>query len=629
MVWAPLRAVLLGLTPSLFVAADPVVQVGENRVSYRGIAKDSVEHFKNIRFAHDTSGARRFAPPEPYIPPDGTEVDATAPGPACPQSKPGIPPFFVDTPNISEDCLHLRISRPEGTKAEDRLPVVVWLHGGGVVKGSAYDPHFDPDNLIKLSASIDKPVIYVSLNYRLTIFGFANLQSLYDQKSLNVGMRDQRAGFQWVKDNIAAFGGDPESITAYGLSAGGTFVSLQTLAYGGEKGVPFTKVWAMSGPPGTALNITSDASRTHTLAVAEKLGCQSEDGNEVLKCMREIPMDKLTETATEYAVANHPPVGGFTYIPLVDNDFIPDRHTVLYKSGKFAKGLPTVFGWTQDDGAMNAGPAASFQTEEDIKTPIKAFAHELTDKDYEGFFSLYSESDFEDDVRNYEASKAESDPSVSVHFFRASRILRDILFTCSSIDYGYEISRQSKVLDPDFAGVRVYDLNQSMMAPLFKGAGMPYIKVAHGSDTNYIFNGLYPEGTISEEDQELSKSMTTAFINFAYTGNPTTSKDEHFFNWPESLPESTELEDSLESGPSTLKVYVIGGPHGSGSAKVTSEDANTYSAGQQGVQQPLLNTGKYTEMECKVAQARKREIQREKLLERCAFIGTLSEKLGV
>lgn len=329
---------LLGLTLSLSVVADEVVQIGESGISYRGTTKGPIEYFEKIKFAHDTSGERRFAPPEPYTPPDGSEIDATVPGPACPQSKSGLPPFFSETPDISEDCLHLRIVRPIGTIAEDRLPVVVWLHGGGVVMGSAYDPHFDPENIIKLSTSIEKPVIYVSLNYRLTIFGFANLETLYDQKSLNVGMRDQRAGFQWIKDNIASFGGDPDSITAFGLSAGGTCISLHTMAYGGEKGVPFTKAWPMSGPPGTALNVTSDAPRLHTIAVAKELGCQTENEKDILSCLREVPMEKLTEAAMDYSVANHPPAGLFTFIPSVDGDFIPDRHTVLYKAGRFTKG---------------------------------------------------------------------------------------------------------------------------------------------------------------------------------------------------------------------------------------------------------------------------------------------------
>ncbi|KAI1168912.1 Alpha/Beta hydrolase protein [Nemania serpens] len=110
------------------------------------------------------------------------------------------------------------------------------------------------------------------------------------------------------------------------------------------------------GPPGTALSMTSDGTETHTYAVAEKLGCSQDDDKDSLDCLREVPVDKLTETAMAYSVENHPPAGLFTFIPSVDGDFLPERQFTLYKAGKFVKGIPMVFGWVQDDGATNAGP---------------------------------------------------------------------------------------------------------------------------------------------------------------------------------------------------------------------------------------------------------------------------------
>lgn len=449
-----LYAAFGGLAIVLTAAADPVVILSKDQVTYRGVLRGSVEDFYNIRFAHDTSGAGRFAPPKAYNPPPGSEIDATSPGPACPQTRAGIPPFFPETPNQSEDCLNLRITRPHGTAADSvgKLSVVVHLAGGGVIKGSAYDDTTDPANLVAHSVAFGKPIIHVVLNYRLTIFGFARLPILKSQKSLNVGMRDQRAGLQWVKDNIAAFGGDPDRITSFGLSSGGTFSSLHLMAYGGEHGVPFTQAWVMSGPPGTALNMTSDATETHTYAVAEKLGCSQADDKAILDCLREVPMDKLTETAMAYSVENYSPAGLFTVILSVDGDFFLERQSALYKAGKFVKGIPMVFGWVQDDGATNAGPAPTFQTEEDMKTPVRNFGHALTDDDYERLFSLYPTASFEEDVRNYEARRAEDDPVAPVHYFRIARIMRDLLFTCSSIDFGFEMAKQSQNID-GFSGI--------------------------------------------------------------------------------------------------------------------------------------------------------------------------------
>lgn len=333
------------------VAAEPVVQLSKSYVTYRGISEGPVEHFHNVKYGHDTSGPRRFAPPEPYVPAEGSVLDATTPGAACPQSQAAAPPVFAEAPNISEDCLNLRISRPAGVSADEKLPVVVHIYTGGLVRGNAEDPHWDPTNLVTFSKSIGKPIIYVALNFRLTVFGYANLPTLKDRKSLNVGMRDQRAGLQWVQDNIAAFGGDPERITAFGLSAGGTMISLHFTAYGGDRGLPFTQAWSMSGPPGTALNITSGAAEVHTRAVAEKLDCGHENDEKILDCLRQVPMDKLMDVAVGYSVNNRPPMGLFTFTPSVDGDILPDRQSVLYKSGKFVKGLSfllTRVAFTQD-----------------------------------------------------------------------------------------------------------------------------------------------------------------------------------------------------------------------------------------------------------------------------------------
>ncbi|KAI0965413.1 alpha/beta-hydrolase [Xylaria arbuscula] len=551
------------------IALDPIVTLGKNQVTYRGTVRGAVEDFLNIKFAHDTSGPLRFAPPKPYSPPLSSEIDATVLGPACPQNRASIPPFFPETPNQSEDCLNLRITRPRGTTADssEKLPVVVHLVGSGVVKGSAYDETFDPANLVARSAAFDKPIVHVVLNYRLTIFGFARLPILKDQKSLNIGMRDQRAGFQWVKDNIAAFGGDPNRITSFGLSFGGTFTSLHLMVHGGEHGVPFTQAWVMSGPPGSALNMTSDATETHTYAVAKKLGCSHDDDVAILDCLREAPMDKLTETAMAYSVENHPPAGLFTFIPSVD-------------TRKFVK----------DDGATNAGPALLFEAEKDMKTPVYNFAHAFTEDDYARLFSLYPARGFEEDVHSYEARKAENNPEAPVHYFRIARIMRDLLFTCSSIDFGFEMTKQSRSLD-DFPGVYHYVLNQSMITPLFHAAGMPYL------------------GAISESDANVSDTLIMSFLNFAYTGQP---HGEGLPLRPESFPELDEPDVShveLDSS-QYLTLRVIGGP-----LEVTMEIPSGYNV-------------HYREMKSRISQERQRQVEGENLLERCAFINSLAEKLG-
>lgn len=158
------------------------------------------------------------------------------------------------------------------------------------------------------------------------------------------------------------------------------------------------------------------------------------------------------------------------------------------------------------------------------------------------------------------------------------------------------------------------------------------IKVCHGSDTNYIFNGLFPEGEVSEADQKLSKSVAASFINFAYTGSPVIPDDECFQNWPEAFADAEYLNGEGESGPSTINIQLIGGPFGTGpcSLRPTYDTARIPGAQEAGrMQQPLAGGFEYGEMESDLSQARREQLQRQKLLERCAFINTLAPKLGV
>jgi hypothetical protein len=110
--------------------------------------------------------------------------------------------------------------------------------------------------------------------------------------------------------------------------------------------------------------------------------------------------------------------------------------------------------------------------------PIKGFAHALTDEQFATLFSLYPEEAFEEKLQIYKDQSPAVD--IIVHYFRLSRILRDLLFTCSSIDFGRQMFEQTRTKsNPDLSNVRFFDLNQSMLTPMWKGAGMPYVGVSH------------------------------------------------------------------------------------------------------------------------------------------------------
>ncbi|MFV2172787.1 carboxylesterase/lipase family protein [Actinomadura sp. LOL_016] len=191
---------------------EPVVRTQYGRV--RGITRDGVTAFLGVPYAAPPFGPNRFRAPRPPEPWDGVR-DATEYGPTAP--KPGYAgPFrtLLPDPEIpGEDCLNLNVWTPE--PGATGLPVMVWIHGGAFVNGSGAVPTYDGRNFAR------DGVVCVTINYRLGVEGFASLPGA----PLNRGLRDQIAALEWVRDNIAAFGGDPGRVTVFGESAGAMSVT--------------------------------------------------------------------------------------------------------------------------------------------------------------------------------------------------------------------------------------------------------------------------------------------------------------------------------------------------------------------------------------------------------------------
>ena len=203
-----LSIILMGLSSPgslswVSLQASPSAPIVKNEllnVSYRGVTSHGIEHFYNIFYAKDTSGFNRFAPPTRFTPREGAIIDASAPGAFCAQGTGDAAfPFTSPVLNISEDCLSLRVSRPKGATVASKLPVVVWIHGGGSALGTAYDQLYNPDGLIRQGKQNGQPIVFVAMNYRLGIFGFATNHALRKKKHGNVGLRDQRAALEWVR----------------------------------------------------------------------------------------------------------------------------------------------------------------------------------------------------------------------------------------------------------------------------------------------------------------------------------------------------------------------------------------------------------------------------------------------
>lgn len=214
-----------------------------------------------------------------------------------------------------------------------------------------------------------------------------------------------------------------------------------------------------------------------------------------------------------------------------------------------------------------------------------------------------------------------------MHYFRAARILRDLLFTCSSLDFASAMSQRAGP-----SGVRLYDLNQSAVTPLLRAAGMPWLSGAvHGSDMDYLYNNIFPRETLSDADLTLSDELLAAFLNFAYTADPNGAGSDVAPFWPEAFP-SMHNGATSQSRPA-VNVQLIGGPWGTGNCHLAADTAGagegSFAAEQMDMQHPMVDSTKYGEMGGgERLQQGQRELERDRLLERCGFINTLAEKLG-
>ncbi|HYL98213.1 MAG TPA: carboxylesterase family protein, partial [Blastocatellia bacterium] len=248
-------SIALVLTSCILASAQVKTDAGmvEGTVS----SDSTVRIFRGIRYAAPPVGNLRWKEPQPVTPWKGVKK-ADSFGPRCMQAPIYSDMIFRD--QTSEDCLFLNVWTP-AKSSKERLPVMVWIYGGGFQAGSASEPRQDGENLAK------KGVIVVSMNYRLGVFGFLAHPDLTKESSHhasgNYALLDQTAALRWVQKNIAAFGGDPKKVTIFGESAGSFSVSAQVaspLAAGlfqraiGESGAFFP----VGGQPGLGAQHLTD-----------------------------------------------------------------------------------------------------------------------------------------------------------------------------------------------------------------------------------------------------------------------------------------------------------------------------------------------------------------------------------
>lgn len=489
----------------LFPAAAAPVQIDSGLVEGVVLDADSgLRVYRGIPFAAPPVGDLRWKAPQPAQKWDGVR-ECTDFGAACPQQGTLAQMMGETLPELSEDCLYLNI----WTAAKDanaKLPVMVWIHGGGLTLGWGNQKGYDG------AAFAERGVVLVSINYRLGPFGYLAHPALSKESergvSGNYGFLDQLAALKWVQRNIAGFGGNPDNVLIFGESAGGTSVNV-LCASPLSKGL-FHRAIAESAWI-TDTNFAHLTRPSPRVASAETLGIEWAesvlDGKAIgnaLQSLRAITAEKILEkTGSDYPVA-----------VTIDGWFMPDSSRNIFANGK-QQDVPLIAGTNKDEGTMFAAFLPSTTPEQ-----FRASTREIYGDHADAVLSLYPLTDKKD------LAAAKNQFITDGWFVHGTRGMLQGMEKVSSKAYQYHFTRRTK-------------------APPAWGAH-------HGYELGYVFNNLGPAQQ-EDADEELAEAMIRYWVQFAETGDPNV---EGLPEWPAYTTESDqylELGDEIKVGTALRK----------------------------------------------------------------------------
>ncbi|TEA12812.1 Lipase 4 [Colletotrichum sidae] len=328
------------------ITAAPTVQVKNG--SYYGIHNEaySQDFFLGMPYAQPPVDDLRFRVPRSLNSSWEGARNATEYSPQC--FGYGSDTWVLGN-HVSEDCLTVNVVRPHGVAADARLPVAVWIHGGGLTNGGSSDPRYNLSFIVEQSVRMGRPFVAASINYRLHAWGFLWSDEVRSAGVGNLGFRDQNLALRWVNENIAGFGGDPAKVTLWSESAGSRSVGTQMLAYGGrdeglyraailQSGTGLeTDFGEVDGPSASAAGTWQDYYDT----LVDKANCSA--AADTLGCLRGLPAWDLSD------VINATASPSFNGMP--DGDFLPAPRSELINAGKFVH-VPILIGANFDEGTQ-------------------------------------------------------------------------------------------------------------------------------------------------------------------------------------------------------------------------------------------------------------------------------------
>lgn len=473
---------LLSLPFAANAAEKPLLKTRVAQGSVSGLLENGYAAYKGIPYAEPPVGKLRWHSPVPAKPWKGT-LKATAFKAAPCQPHDPNQPNDAKKPRYSEDCLYLNVFTP-ATKATEKLPVMVWIHGGGFITGNAAE--FSAKNFV------EQGIVFVTIEYRLGALGFLALPELSQQSATgtsgNYGLQDQILALHWIHDNISSFGGDPNKVTISGESAGAIAVSM-LCASPEAKGL-FQQAISQSGGsfcPVDSVRINNDGIRDQQGAMAHGVDYMHRLGAKSLDDLMKMDGDKLVNDPSTSGV------GGFW--PCVDGKVIVDDQYKMYQRGLF-NDVNVIIGTNSDEGTMFCRPEALSKYQGDMKKIYGPWADRV--------------------MQLYPATSDEES------FYAMSDQFRETAFAWPSFAWANLQSQKGR------RKIYMYYFDQMQH---FNWAG-PKLKIrgaGHATDLYYIFYPYFGAKGMTDGEKDLAKEMRQYWINFVKTGNP---NGEGLPQWP-------------------------------------------------------------------------------------------------
>ncbi|KAH8807782.1 triacylglycerol lipase [Xylogone sp. PMI_703] len=472
--------------------SEPIVNLGYS--TYRGVRIDAgIDQYLGMRYAAPPLGNRRFRAPEDPIRTQ-TVQDANSFGPIC------VGTGQTVSSSLSEDCLFVNVFTPSNATPRSKLPVWVYIQGGGYATNS--NANYNGTGVIQ-SSGYD--LVFVNFNYRVGALGFLASEKVRRDGDLNAGLLDQRKVLEWVQKYIHLFGGDPNHVVIHGASAGAGSVSHHLAAHGGRNdhlfvgAVPESTFWPTQR--------TVPEMEFQFDEFVDDCGCST--SRDQLECLRSVNISTIqaANIAKPFPGGSSSPAPEWYFLPVTDGVFVTDRPYNSFLKGKFIK-VPVLVGDDTDEGSIFAFNATS---QADISNWFK------------NNYPKLSNSQLASINRQYPLMTPL--PGHAAYFPSASAIYGDATFTCPGNQIAISVAQ---FVSPE----KVWNYRYNVLDPVLINAGQG---VPHTFETSAIFGptnaGSADTATYEGINADIVPVVMDYWVSFVKTLNPNPEKYSHAPYW--------------------------------------------------------------------------------------------------